>query len=163
MLQNVGSVEPVVKGSNSRKRTATEALLEAMEKDGCSDVTPASPIDHNDYTLKPQKKRARTSTVTSESAFSEAESTVSSVSASTVDTAAVLPSTSGVEKHVERRVKNNIASRRSRETRKQKFASMETEAVRLEEENKKLRAKVEEMEKLAKHMKAELIKRLSKA
>jgi hypothetical protein len=113
LLENVGC-EEVEKKGGSRKRTATEALLTAMETGAATTsslIMPSSPIvDHNDYTLKP-KKRARTSTVTSES---DAESVASTST-----------SGGGVDRHVQRRVKNNIASRRSRETRKQKFVGME--------------------------------------
>lgn len=66
-----------------------------------------------------------------------------------------------VEKYRERRVKNNIASRRSREIRKQKFANMEEEAERLVVENAKLHERIAEMEQMAKEMKATLISKLA--
>ena len=67
-----------------------------------------------------------------------------------------------VEKYHERRRKNNIASRRSREIRKQKFAQMDDEAERLVTENQQLRVKIEKLEKLAKEMKAQLASKLAR-
>lgn len=146
------TVNPAEFAKRGRKRTVTEAILTAMESgDGITSV-PASPVDHNDYTLKP-KKRARIATVTSES---DAESTISSVSSSTSPYVKT-------EKYVERRSKNNIASKRSRETRKQKFSTMEEEVESLQERNQELEAKVHELEAMAKDMKAMLIQRLVKA
>lgn len=66
-----------------------------------------------------------------------------------------------VQKYRERRVKNNIASRRSREIRKQKYVSMEGEAERLTVENEKLREQIAEMEQMAQEMKATLISKLA--
>jgi len=157
-LLEVGSLEPSAasnskQGEGARKRTATEALLEAMEQEvllPSSSPSPTSPVDHSDYTLKPRpKKRARTATVTSES---DAES-VASAATSTM---------SALEKSTERRIKNNIASKRSRETRKQKFAGMEEEAVRLEKANRELEAKIAQLEAMAKKMKAKLVERMAK-
>ena len=108
----------------------------------------ASPVDHSDYT----RKRPRLSTVSSDISESDAESSVSSISTVGLTSA---------EKKSHRRVKNNIASRRSRETRKSKFQSMEEEAVELEKKNKELSQKVIELETLAKQMKAVLIQRLA--
>lgn len=145
------SDEPIgaVVGGRTRKRTATEALLTAAES---SVPTPTSPVvDHSDYTRKPSK-RARTSTVTSES---DAESTCTVSSSTSGRTAA--------EKYIDRRVKNNVASKRSRETRKQKFVGMEEEAARLEEKNRELEAKVAELEAMAKSMKAMLVTRLARS
>lgn len=87
----------------------------------------------------------------------------------TVVTAVATPSTSNVvvtekpkDKYRERRDKNNIASRRSREIRKEKFNAMDREADELEVKNEKLRKKIVELEELAKVMKAELIKKMTK-
>jgi len=112
---------------------------------------PASPIDHCDYT----RKRPRLSTVSSDLSESDTESVVSLSSSRTNVTA--------VERKTIRRIKNNVASRRSRETRKQKFQLMEEEAQDLERRNKELSQKVIELESLAKQMKAVLVKRLANA
>ena len=65
------------------------------------------------------------------------------------------------EKYRNRRIKNNIASRRSRETRKQKFTDMERKAIDLEKANVELRQKVELLEQLTKQMKETLVKKLA--
>lgn len=65
------------------------------------------------------------------------------------------------KKYVERRIKNNIASKRSRYIRKMKFVEMESEADRLIQENQKMRLKIEELEQLAKEMKSALINKLA--
>lgn len=65
------------------------------------------------------------------------------------------------QKYRERRIKNNIASRRSREIRKMKFSEMDEEANRLEVVNAELRVRIEEMEKVAKEMKALLVQKLA--
>lgn len=111
------------------------------------DAVFTSTIDHCDYT----KKRPRLSTVSSD--ISDCESTVSCTSSSISYTAA--------EKKVQRRMKNNIASRRSRQTRKNKFIAMEEEAFELEQKNKELALKVKELEDLTAKMKAVLVQRLS--
>ena len=66
-------------------------------------------------------------------------------------------------KYRERRVKNNIASKRSRETRKQKFTLMELKAIELEAANEELEKKVTELEGLTKRMKEILVQRLAGA
>lgn len=65
------------------------------------------------------------------------------------------------KKYVERRIKNNIASKRSRYIRKMKFVELESEADRLIQENQKMRLKIEELEQLAKEMKSALINKLA--
>lgn len=73
----------------------------------------------------------------------------------------VMPRVRAQTKHAERRRKNNIASRRSRETRKQKFVAMEQQAHELETSNAALRKKVKELEAMTKLMKATLVQRLA--
>ncbi|XP_076092891.1 uncharacterized protein LOC143064156 [Mytilus galloprovincialis] len=65
------------------------------------------------------------------------------------------------KKYRERRNKNNVASRRSRETRKMKFVNMEDEANRLVVKNAELRERIAEMEILAKEMKTLLVQKLA--
>lgn len=67
------------------------------------------------------------------------------------------------EKYRYRRTKNNIASKRSRETRKMKYVEMEDEATRLVKENESLRERMGVLEQLAKEMKATLVEKLSSA
>lgn len=129
--------------STTRKRSAS-----AISDDSVF----TSIVDHCDYT----RKRPRLSTVSSEMSDSDAESTISSVSS-------VNMARTPKERKVQRRIKNNIASRRSRETRKMKFSEMEEEAAELERRNKELSQKVIELETLAKQMKAVLVQRLAKS
>ncbi|CAH1774736.1 unnamed protein product [Owenia fusiformis] len=68
---------------------------------------------------------------------------------------------SDIEKYHERRRKNNVASKISRATRRQKFASMDIEAEELKIENEILRKKTVELENLAKVMKDMLIQKMS--
>lgn len=65
------------------------------------------------------------------------------------------------DKYRHRREKNNIASKRSRESRKMKFENMEQEAERLEEDNKRLEVRIVELEKLAKQMKEILVAKMA--
>ncbi|KAK0049948.1 hypothetical protein Bpfe_020680 [Biomphalaria pfeifferi] len=65
------------------------------------------------------------------------------------------------DKQAVRRMKNNVASKRSREQRKQKFAEMDQEAEDLIVANEKLRKKIVELEKLAQEMKAQLVAKMS--
>lgn len=59
-------------------------------------------------------------------------------------------------KYVERRKKNNLASRRSRETRKRKYAEMQEEVFQLEWKNDELRNQIAKMEWLSSTMKRSL-------
>ena len=65
------------------------------------------------------------------------------------------------DKYRERRDKNNAASKRSREIKKQKYIEMDKEADMLEIKNEALRKKIVELEELAKFMKAELIRKMT--
>jgi len=120
------------------KRTASEAF-------GSAEQTPAN-SDHDCYVSK--KSRI----------VSVADSTCTDT-----ESEAAIPSSSGttVDKHRNRRIKNNIASKRSRETRKQKFADMEKTASELEKANAELRQKVDLLEQLTKQMKETLVKKLA--
>lgn len=138
---------PSTSSRSSRKRSASTL-------DTTDDSVFISTTDHCDYTLK----RPRLSTTSSEVSDSDTESIASSVSSISVST----PLTAA-ERKVHRRIKNNVASRRSRETRKQKFSAMEEEAMELEKKNKELSQKVIELETMAKQMKAILVQRLAKS
>lgn len=109
----------------------------AEEAFGVDLAAPTNP-DHNDYILKAKKPR---------------------VAESKANDSTKPPSKA--EKYLERRKKNNIASKRSRETRKQKFTEMELQAQRLEQHNEELRKKVESLEAMAKEMKETLIHKLA--
>lgn len=128
------SVEESVPSSSSIRRAEKRAMVSS------------STVDHDAYTLK-AAKRAR---VEEEEDSDDSDEVTTTTKTKT-------------ERYYERRVKNNIASRRSRETRKQKFLNMEDEAERLEAHNRELEAKVLELEALANTMKAMLVKRLAKS
>ncbi|XP_077996564.1 uncharacterized protein LOC144449893 [Glandiceps talaboti] len=64
-------------------------------------------------------------------------------------------------KYRERRDKNNIASKRSRETRKMKDSEMEQKAVELEESNNKLKETIEELTAHTEFLRKKLIETLS--
>jgi len=133
---DMDTVVPLPKvARQATKRTATEAFGDVA-------VVPVTPNpDHNDYISKEKRPRVSTSSIEE----SESEAT---------------PLTKD-EKYLERRRKNNIASRRSRQTRKQKFTDMEQQAMDLEDSNVALQQKVVELEKLTKMMKDILVKKLA--
>jgi hypothetical protein len=126
----------------SRKRKAAETF----DLDTVVTETSAGVVDH-DYVSTKKLKKAST-----------VEEDVKPSSSTTRTTTATGKSGS---KYRERRDKNNIASRRSRQIRKQKFVEMDKEADRLTTENERLRTKIDELESLAKVMKAELIKKMT--
>jgi len=107
-----------------------------------------SHLDHSTYV----KKRRLSS---SDSVFDDCQSSVIAVSS-------IADADGRDDKYLERRRKNNIASRRSRETRKRKMETMEQRADDLEKENKTLRARVEELERTTRLMKELLLQRLGK-
>jgi len=100
----------------------------------------SSELDHGNYTVKRSK--------------------VNSASDDDDDAKEIIKKHSN--KYVERRIKNNVASKRSRDTRKQKFVDMEQQAVDLVEQNEMLTKKIAEMEKLAVSMKHKLVQFMAK-
>jgi len=64
-------------------------------------------------------------------------------------------------RYLERRRKNNAASKRSRETKKNRMAELEVQAVNIEKENEDLRVRLAELERLAKLMKSMLVQKVS--
>ena len=145
-LPTAGADEPVSSaGRRTVKRTASQAALPVV------DATPLTNPDHCDYTAKCTKRRKVIAKPDDIELLSDAESCASSTS----------PALSKKEKYAERRRKNNIASRRSRETRKQKHTSLELKAIELEKENEALKLKVDQLEMLAKEMKDVLVQKLA--
>jgi len=142
-----------------RKRTATEAFVEP-----CSPYTPAEAdntnvteefvvnTDHDAYTCNAKQSRLASTTSRLSSTSSELDSSFTSEPSTSKDS----------QKYHERRRKNNIASRRSRQTRKQKFACMEGKAEELEAMNARLEQQAVELESLTKLMKQILVEKLSK-
>ena len=119
-------------GVKAAKRTAAAAF-------GSVEHVPAN-SDHDDYVLKRRRMKMETEVA---------------------DSTTPIKTLSKADKYVERRKKNNVASKRSRETRKQKFTEMELQAQQLEKRNEELRAKIEMLEKMAKEMKATLVQKLA--
>lgn len=104
-------------------------------------------VDHDYVTKKPKLAEE----VTTSKASKQTSTTRSKVTSAP----------NGVDKYRERRDKNNEASRRSRQIRKNKFVEMDKEANDLESRNESLRKKIIELEALAKTMKAMLIKKMT--
>lgn len=111
--------------------------------------SPGSLTSDHDYVIKKPKLQ---------STLTEIESPFSVPVSSTSES-----QTTPKSKYRERRDKNNVASQRSRRIRKEKYIQMEQEADELEIKNNKMMEKITELEKLAKFMKAELIKKMTTA
>lgn len=73
----------------------------------------------------------------------------------------VLEKVSPQEKYIEKRNKNNVASKISRASRRQKYKDMEVEAKILKVENEHMAKRIVEMENLAKVMKDMLVKKMA--
>lgn len=132
--QVVPETENVIAVECGIKRKFSDSEEEEVEAAVSAD------LDHDYIT-----KRPRTTSVTSQLATEAEDGNIKSPE----------------KKYVERRIKNNIASKRSRHIRKMKFVEMESEAERLVIENQRMRSKIEELEQLAKEMKAALINKLA--
>lgn len=163
--------EDKVEMEQSFKRTFSEAELEVTPVISLVPTTVAdiekSPTHDHDYVAK----RPRMSTLLEEGPASvevaaeeeeEEEESVflpppSSPCPSTSQTTAVPLE----NKYRNRREKNNIASKRSREMRKMKFVNMEVEAERLQADNVRLEARIVELERLAKQMKEILVAKMA--
>lgn len=138
---------------------------EVTQSDSRKRPAPSNP-DHLDYTCK----RPRAATASTSEGPAEITSSASELPTS-VDLLIAPPESPTTEggpvpggsrsKYIERRMKNNIASRRSRQTRKQKFIDMEVQADELELANEKLKKQVAELEKLTKVMKDMLVTKLA--
>lgn len=139
-MMDMGSIDGLktdaVKG---KKRAASEAFS--------AEIKPTPNPDHSDYISK-KRRLSSTSSVTS------VDSTATEVAETSTKTR--------TEKYFERRRKNNIASKRSRETRKEKFTVMEQKALDLEQHNIQLRQKVAELEAMTKRMREILIEKMVK-
>lgn len=116
--------------------------------------------DHDMYTCN--AKQARLSTSSQQSRLSSS-SRLSSTGSELPEVDAGEPSSSNKSspKYAERRRKNNIASRRSRQTRKQKHASMEQRVDDLQRTNAALEQQIAQLEHLTKTMKHVLVEKLS--
>ncbi|KAL3836016.1 hypothetical protein ACJMK2_021469 [Sinanodonta woodiana] len=140
----VDDPEPVLSDTltivGKRKHSAIESVLDTVNMVDVDAFEVVSTLDH-DYVSKKIKL-----------------SPLVKGADEAADSSTTIPSN---EKYRERRDKNNVASKRSREIRKMKFKEMEKEAEELVIKNDYLSKKIDELEKLAKEMKATLIKKMT--
>lgn len=129
----------------SQKRKYSESFDVGVEFVQSEEIVVEQSVPDHDYVTKKMRSAPAVATV-------EASPSTSS---------SVVVAEKPKNKYRERRDKNNVASRRSREIRKEKFTSMNKEADHLEVRNEELRKKIVELEDLAKIMKAELIKKMT--
>lgn len=115
-------------------------------------------------------KRSKTTKRTAAEVFAGTDEIVSTTKVNADHTYNVLPineQSSKLEddiKHIrylERRRKNNAASKRSREMKKSRMVEMEQQAVLVEENNERLRERIVDLDRLTKLMKSMLVKRVS--
>jgi hypothetical protein len=132
--------QPISVGQKSTgiKRTAIEAFPE-------SDANLNPSVDHN-YHVPSEKKSCGESTEL-------AEERTDTNDLSNVDDKYM--------RYLERRRKNNAASKRSREIKKNRMADMEIQAVHIEKENECLRERIVELDRLTKLMKSLLVQKVS--
>lgn len=133
-------------GNRKRKLGSTAVLKTSMFEimaPARSGSTSDSQLDH-DYSSKIKKKCVDSNVETAE----------------TQDASFVVEGDEPDKQSV-RRMKNNVASKRSREQRKQKIADMDQEAEELITANEKLRLKISELEKLAQELKAQLVAKMT--
>ncbi|CAG5118528.1 unnamed protein product [Candidula unifasciata] len=163
--------------SKSRKRKAESEIVTAKpfktsmfeipvcEKIVRVEVNPQ--IDH-DYTAK-HRKMSVTSENTSECRtnsdnISTNKSVVEAISmqesCTSSDSMFSVADDTTADKHTMRRIKNNVASKKSREQRKQKLSDLDQEAEMLVQANEQLRRKILELEKASKEMKAMLVSKM---
>lgn len=145
LMEKTKPVEVAVETAEPSMKGNVEEVEEVVDVVDMEEEVVATTPDH-DYVCK----RPRLST--SSNASEEGGHTYAAASTSPVPL---------VRKYRERRDKNNVASRRSREIRKRKFVDMESKADELVVENEKLQLKIVELEKLAKEMKTILVSKLS--
>ncbi|XP_005103540.1 uncharacterized protein LOC101858288 isoform X2 [Aplysia californica] len=171
---------PATKTSRKRKAQTSVAAVETTlfkipgtVGQATMPITAADPQVDHDYIVKSQQMSSSCETVEEKSYSNKRNGTTkrkrissSASDASEVSTASTVfddfvDSDTPVDKQAVRRMKNNVASKRSREQRKQKFADMDLEAEQLITENDRLRNKIIELEKLAKEMKAQLVAKMA--
>lgn len=123
--------------------TVQEIVILEIPEDVASSLDDEYNVDHSYSTIKSTAKRKYTPPV-------EEETEVQ-----------VEPVVKKSYKYMERRKKNNIASKRSREARKNKFVEMDGRTEELEHANDMLRKKIAQLEILTRKMKEALTERLA--
>ena len=138
-----------------RKRAASEAFSVASD----SRITPIIPLTvEKNITVRKRAASEALSAVSDCNNTDHDDYTTKFKKPSIV--AELKPESSEKDKYNRRRVKNNVASKQSRLSRKQKYVDMDGEATRLEDENDKLRRRAEKLEELAQEMKRILIEKM---
>lgn len=125
-----------------------------------SDLGPKTDVSDHDYVMR-KKQRLASTAVVAEPVI-EVIITNDDDEDSFVTPSMPTSSKRSKTKYRERRDKNNEASRRSRQIRKDKYKLMDLEADELEVKNEALRKKIVEMEAMAKIMKDMLIQKMAK-
>ncbi|KAL8618442.1 hypothetical protein ACOMHN_049859 [Nucella lapillus] len=118
---------------------------------------PTAPNLDHDYS----SKRPRMSAATEEPASAQEISLPSTAAPSPTPSTSFTFAEPAENKSRNRREKNNIASKRSREIRKKKVAGMESEADQLIGDNARMEKRIAELEKLAKKMKEILVAKMA--
>ena len=149
------SSEPSVPTSHRKRKRVDYAEMDDIVV-FCDDTSigPDCTVSDHDYVTKKPKLAH---VVKEKSAAAEVISTATVTEATSRPTIKPEPEI----KYRERRDKNNVASRRSRQIRKNKFVEMDKDAEVLEVRNEELRKKIVELEAMAKTMKAMLIKKMT--
>lgn len=162
-------MEPFPDASENAEATTTPSLkrsFDEMEAESTDlDVLtarvglPATPNLDHDYSSK--RPRMSAPAATEMSSVQEISLTPPPAPSPTPSTSFTFAEPVEDNKVRHRREKNNIASKRSREIRKQKFVGMESEADRLIVENEHLEKRVAQLEKLAKKMREILVAKMA--
>ncbi|XP_075230889.1 uncharacterized protein LOC142329880 isoform X2 [Lycorma delicatula] len=153
-----------MKVERSSRRTASKRRRvvkksEDMESDlsNISDDYIEEDDEEHDKTFHPTpNRRKRTFSSTSRSSSTVSYTSRRKLSRET-DSSDYESVTSGADRYRELRDRNNEASRRSRLNRKSREMEMKQQAVKLEQENKRLKAKADEMERLVKRLREGLM------
>lgn len=126
-----------------------------------SDSTTTDPQLDHDYTAKRQRLSPTSGDGAKRGAKEKANIIVASEASTSLDAEVLCSEEAMTDKQAMRRMKNNVASKKSREQRKQKFADLDQEAEKLIIVNEELRQKISELEKLAQEMKAQLVAKMT--
>lgn len=157
-------MEPSIHTSSLRKRKRVD--YKEMENDivnviDVSDMDLGLECTVSDHDYVTKSKKPRLATVQCDAPAAADVFLALAVSQTATKSAPSTSTHKPVTKYRERRDKNNEASRRSRQIRKEKFVEMDKEAEILEVRNDELRKKIVELEAMAKTMKAMLIQKMT--
>jgi len=160
----VADIKSTVKGKGtSRKRKMVPAVETSMFKVPAV-MLEESQYDHDYVPTQTQQQdltyeAVETNTVMKRQRFSSTASMNSEVSSTSGDFEEV--EVKNLDKTTIRRIKNNIASKRSRQQKKTMLVAMEEESEQLIVKNAQLKIKIVELEQMAKDMKQQLIAKMA--